>query len=305
MRITAAVWRKLSVGALGTRDFDNTTESDHPTVQIIVSTHKEYRMPSDPMYVPMLCGAAVWKPRRDGEQEPAYVKDNVGVNISSRNPNFCELTGLYWAWKHMDADYIGLVHYRRYFRGSGRVRRSGIRGDLYDQILTYEELEPMLGAVKVFVPSPRHYVIETLYSHYEHSHYRDHLDRTRLIIQEQCPEYLPAYDEVMKERSAHMFNMMIMERELLNDYCSWLFDILMALERQVDTAEYSYFQGRYAGRVGELIFNVWLRYQKMSGRIRPEEIRTLPFIYMEHTNWRKKAARFLKAKFLHQKYEAV
>ena len=40
-------------------------------------------------------------------------------NISLKNPNFCELTGLYWAWKNLDANYIGLAHYRRHFCKKG------------------------------------------------------------------------------------------------------------------------------------------------------------------------------------------
>lgn len=36
-----------------------------------------------------------------------YIGDNTGDNISLRNPNYCELTGLYWAWKNLKCDYIG------------------------------------------------------------------------------------------------------------------------------------------------------------------------------------------------------
>ena len=46
-----------------------------------------------------------------------FQKDNTGENISAKNPMYCELTGLYWAWKNLDADYLGLVHYRRHFKG--------------------------------------------------------------------------------------------------------------------------------------------------------------------------------------------
>lgn len=284
-------------------DPEKKTQDSFPTVTIIVATHQKYRMPDDPMYLPLLCGADLEESFEEGREDPGYAKDNTGENISSRNPNFCELTGLFWAWKHIDSDYIGLVHYRRYFEGDGKTHKSGIRGDIFDRILTSDELRPMLGKYKIFVPAKRYYVIESLYSHYEHSHYADHLDKTRAILVRKYPEYVPDFDEVMKESSAHMFNMMIMEKHLLNDYCTWLFDILMELEKQVDVAGYSYFQGRYAGRVGELIFNVWLRHQQEAGILKKSEIRTLPYLYVEHINWGKKIIRFLKAKFLHEKYE--
>ena len=41
--------------------------------------------------------------------------DCEGENISEKNRQYCELTGLYWVWKHAEEDYIGLVHYRRHF----------------------------------------------------------------------------------------------------------------------------------------------------------------------------------------------
>ena len=77
-------------------------------IKILVAAHKTYWMPEDPVYFPLHVGA-------EGKADLGYVKDNSGDNISVKNPNFCELTGLYWAWKNLEADYVGLVHYRRYF----------------------------------------------------------------------------------------------------------------------------------------------------------------------------------------------
>ena len=85
-----------------------------PSVKIIIATHKKYRMPDDEMYVPVQVGA-------EGKDDLGYTRDNTGDNISSLNPQFCELTGLYWAWKNLDADYVGLAHYRRHFRGKKKT----------------------------------------------------------------------------------------------------------------------------------------------------------------------------------------
>ena len=58
----------------------------------------------------------------------------------------------------------------------------------------------------------------------------EHLDVTREIITEKCGEFLGNFDAVMKQRGGYMFNMFIMSKELVNDYCSWLFPILFELE---------------------------------------------------------------------------
>ncbi len=266
------------------------------TVTIIIAAHKKYRMPEDRMYLPVHVGA---EGKRDTDGNPldlGYTKDNTGDNISYLNPSFCELTGLYWAWKNIDSDYIGLAHYRRHF---GRKRKD----DVFKGILTYDEIEPYLGTVKVFVPTKRNYYIETLYDHYKHTHYAEHLDITRQIIAEKYPEYVGNYDRVVKHTYGYMFNMMIMKRELLNDYCNWLFTILFELKNHINEDELSSFQGRLYGRVSEIIFNVWLDQKLTSGQLNKDQIKELPLIFMEKVDWKKKGTAFLKAKFGNKKYE--
>ena len=251
-------------------------------------------MPQDEMYLPLHVGAEGKTDERGNKLDLGYAKDNTGINISVLNPEFCELTALYWGWKNLDADYIGLVHYRRIF----------ISGHNGKNTLTFPELEPLLEKYSVIVPRKRRYYIENLYSHYEHTHDKEHLDETRVIIGEKHGEYISAFDTVMKRRSGYMFNMMVMKRQLLNEYCGWLFDILFELKKRIETSNLSFYEGRLYGRVSELLFNVWLQYQMDTGRLTRNDIHELPYRYMEQINWRKKIISFLQAKFFHKKYEA-
>ncbi len=79
-------------------------------VKILVAAHKPYKMPSDrQLYLPMYVGKTLHQNEIDG-----YTGDDTGNNISDKNGTFNELTAIYWAWKNLDADAIGLDHYRRY-----------------------------------------------------------------------------------------------------------------------------------------------------------------------------------------------
>ena len=259
-------------------------------VKVIIAAHKKYQMPEDEMYLPVLVGAAGKNSIED------YQRDDEGENISALNPYFCELTGLYWAWKNLDADYIGLSHYRRHFSYHPHA------DDLWDAVLKEKEIDADLGQVKVFVPKKRWYYIETLYSHYKHTHYVFQLDETRKIISEKYPEFLNSFDKAVKQRWGYMFNMMIMERGLFDSYCAWLFDILFELKRRLGEDGLTPFHSRYYGRISEIIFNVWLLEKKQTGKISKYEIKEIPFIHMEKINWWKKGGAFLKAKFMGRKY---
>ena len=79
------------------------------SVEIVIATHKKYDFPKGESYLPLQVGA------NNNANDLGFEKDNTGDNISEKNPYFCELTGLYWAWKNLKSDYIGLVHYRRHF----------------------------------------------------------------------------------------------------------------------------------------------------------------------------------------------
>ena len=246
-------------------------------IKIVVATHKEYEMPEDEIYLPLFVGA------NKNIVKNIQNKDNVGDNISDKNPFFCELTGLYWAWKNLSADYIGLVHYRRRFKGK-------------NEDLSKVECEKMLKNSSILLPKKRNYVIETLYSHYAHTMYIEPLDETGKIISEKYPKYLDEFLRLKTRRSAHMFNMMVMDRENFDNYCEWLFDILFELEKRIDNKKYDDFHARFYGRVSELLLDVWINTNNKS-------YKEIPFFSTEKVNWPKKIMSFLLAKFKGVKYD--
>ena len=253
-------------------------------IKVIIATHKKYDMPESNMYLPVQVGS-------EGKENLGYQLDNIGENISEKNPYYCELTGLYWAWKNLNVDYIGLVHYRRHF-ASKKNNNSKKR---IEKVLTEEETKKILESTDVILPKKRNYYIENLYSHYEHTMYIEPLEETRKIIEERYPTYLKEFDKLHKRTSAHMFNMFIMKKEILDEYCGWLFDILFELEKRVDITKYDAFHSRFFGRVSELLLDIWIT----TNNIKYEEVKV---INIEKVNWLKKGTAFLMAKFTGKRY---
>lgn len=131
-------------------------------IKILVATHKKYQMPTDSMYLFIHVG-------KEGKNDLGYIGDNTGDNISSTNSRLCELTGIYWAWKNIQADYIGVVHYRRYFTTKGLFSTLG--KNKFDYIASEKEMEALLKEYDLILPKQRRYYIESLYSHFVHLPY--------------------------------------------------------------------------------------------------------------------------------------
>ncbi|MBO7721274.1 MAG: DUF4422 domain-containing protein [Kiritimatiellae bacterium] len=249
---------------------ENTTQ----VLRVVVAAHKPYRMPEDPVYLPLQVGAA-------GKAPIGFARDDDGENISGRNRNWCELTGLYWAWKNLRADAVGLVHYRRLFKG----RRGAASGAEFLKLLENHD---------VILPVKRRYYIETIHSHYAHAHHAEDLDATRGILAERHPGFLGSFDAVMAARSVHLFNMAVMKRSFFNAYCEWLFDVLFELERRLDISAYSRYDARVFGFVAERLLDVWLGAAEGGGAARTAEMKVL---HLESQRWPSKAVAFLRRKF--------
>ena len=209
---------------------------------ILVAAHYECVMPDDPLYIPVLAGSAL----RDHMPE-GYTRDDTGDNISDRNASFCELTALYWGWKNLDLDIIGLCHYRRFFASPCDIRK----------LLNKDETVHLLKLYDAILPKARNYRIETNYTQYAHSHNGKDLEVIRDIIAERHPAYIEAFDRRMSMTCGHRFNMFVMKKNMADMYCSWLFDILAELEKRLDISSYDENERRVFGFVAERLLDVW------------------------------------------------
>jgi len=221
-------------------------------IKIVVATHKEYNLLNQEYLFPIHVGAKL------SSIDLSYQRDDEGDNISIKNKYYCELTGLYWAYKHLKSDYIGLCHYRRYFN------LDNIQINNYDVIL----------------PKKRNYYIETVYSQFKHAHGSLALDLARKTIQDKYPEYLIYFDKQMNKRSLHIYNMFIMKYEIFLDYCEFLFNILNDVEKNLGNID------RIYGFLGERLLDVYL----MKNNIQYKEV---DLINTESINWPKKISNFL------------
>ena len=248
-------------------------------VVVAVAAHKPAWMPSDPLYLPVQAGACAAEPIE------GYQSDAEGDEISFLNARLSELTVLYWLWRNGEADYKGLVHYRRYFAGSGE------KG-----IMTKQEALTRLAQAPVILPKRRHYVIETIESHYTHTMDPTHLDLVRDVLSTREPAYLATFEANMRKRSAHLFNMMVMRSDLLDAYCSWLFPVLLDVDERIDYANMSAFHARAVGRLAERLMDTWIDANGIS-------YTECAVANIEGVDWVKKGSSFLRAKAGLARYE--
>lgn len=245
-------------------------------VKIYVACHKTAPVPEHPFLVPLQVGAAL-----AGERFPGMIQDDTGDNISGRNRSYCELTGLYWAWKNDCAQYQGLFHYRRYLSfASADFRRAGsgpwgrpyrvLRGPdhrtlekngyfsqgLWDSLRQYDVIAP--------VPEEMHITVARHYAQAPHHHGRD-LALVCSVLQGGRPALYQAAQQYLSG-TAHFFgNLCLMKRELFCGYCQWLFSVLEEYDRKKDVTGYTAQALRVDGYLAERLLGAYLLYLKREG----------------------------------------
>lgn len=186
-----------------------------------------------------------------------YLRDDTGENISFKNPNYCELTGLYWIWKNGEEgpdDLTGLVHYRRFFTKQKELTRFNRR----PAVLMLQDVKDCFETKHTIILPKAVRTQYTLETAYAINHDIRDLRIVREIIREDCPDYLDSFDNVMHGRVFCGYNMFICKKRDLDSYCRWLFPLLKKLELSVGEMNREAYQARIYGFISERLLQVWV-----------------------------------------------
>lgn len=240
----------------------------------------------------------VTTPSRQGTftaDEIAWLNDNMigddtGDNISALNRNFAEITALYWIWKNTSSPYVGMFHYRRFlsinsnahypmvnfpsmrFRTLGLEHLKGFAKEfLHDLELEKKYILPWFATHDILVSEP---IKLNAYQQYQKEHVISDLDKALDIIKQKYPEmHAFALQVLNSQEGFYPTNMFITRREVLNDYATWLFSILLPLYEEIkdevnarDTEQKLAF-----AYLSERLFTVYLRYQAKTSGLRIKE----------------------------------
>ena len=262
------------------------------SIKILVAHHKPGTVIGSEMYLPIHVGKAL------SNYDLKMQGDNTGDNISQYNPTFCEMTAVYWGWKNLDADYIGLCHYRRFFtfrhnslwvRGKnmlkyafcssiGNAYRHGADFAYTDQIQLDAQLfeQDAISFEKklyrylddyhpdIIVPTPYHFACRDNEGFFSVIG-RDHIALLKELVKERCPECIESLEETLRSNVLYAANMAIFSRSLFHEYCSFIFPILMDHLETVKSREWCFdplkekCYARISGYLAELLTSAFIR----------------------------------------------
>ena len=247
------------------------------TVEIYTVYHKPWKIYQNDIVIPIHAGRAL-NTERARPLLNKMIGDDTGDNISIKNQNYSELTALYWMWKNSKADYVGLMHYRRYFNLTPPVPSEHPCKEILCFLgLEADNIKKIMSDYDVIVTS---YDLDMpQYNYYSRWHFVENLDLVIDHIRRNYPAEAAVIDKVMMSKHFVAYNMFIAKKEVIDKYAAWIFKVLAELE---DKLEYDHdkayfgcviprhptYQLRAPAYLAERLFDVWLEAHKNEYKIK-------------------------------------
>lgn len=225
-----------------------------PELQIFKMVHQDDNILQNyfcyPEYfIPLQVGAAL------ANRNILPNRDDYGENISYKNRNYSELTGLYWIWKNILNDslitrnnYVGLAHYRRFLD------------------LTNDEMLKLIdNEIDVVLPYPMPYE-PNIEAHHNRYLSQNEWSAVLQALNELYPEYAKVFIKILKQKYLYNFNIILAKGQVMNAYCEWLFPLLFRIE-QLSDPNGTKIPNRFMGYIGETLETLYFMYNKNSFQI--------------------------------------
>ena len=234
-------------------------------IKILVCHHKKGPYIKNDCVMPIQVGKALHDVSLD-----YCIGDDTGDNISRKNKSWCELTALYWAWKNLDADYYGLMHYRRYLtfaNNSECYPVTSIHHPVLEKSMREENIRNMCtrydiitGAIWPIHPYALPKLPMTAYDFYKKEHIISDLDIALEEIKRCFPQYCPAAQHEMNATECFFMNLMVLRKDLFHQYCEFLFGVLEEVEKKISLDGRDSYQYRVFGFLAERLANIFVRH---------------------------------------------
>lgn len=237
-------------------------------MKVYSAVHNDSPIISSAYIVPLRVGAAF-----GGCDQPGFLRDDEGDNISSRNREWCETTAHYWIWKNTHDDIVGLCHYRRYFgpyadKKFNRSMNLEETQDIISSDTSGSIFIDMLANVNFIVPIPLK-VPYSLHLQYLESHRIEDWRALHAAMEVIYPqEAKEAFDFFQSDDNFYEYHMFIGRRAAVEAYYEWLFPLLFEAERRITPSTDPY-QARVIGFLAERLFPWWLHSRNPSRACMP------------------------------------
>lgn len=259
---------------------------NEPSVKILVGYHKPAVLLKDDILTPIHLGRAIaTENSKDGkisEEDYKWMLDNMigddtGDNISNLNRQFCEMTGIYWAWKNYDKlgnpDYIGFMHYRRHFifkdENIDHVNTDVVLFDEIDEEylntvnMKPDNIQKLIKGYDIieYAPLLHPKTVFDQFADLSNPNYNldfDVWEKSTEILKKSNPDYADAANLYLNQNKHIWFNVFIMKRELFFKYAEWIFKLLFELNKQIDLNLKSVKGKRVLAFIVERFFGIFL-----------------------------------------------
>jgi len=278
-------------------------------IKIFVGYHKPYQLLKSEIFIPIHLGRTAAKEQafdtKLNKKDVNWLKthmigDNTGDNISYRNREYCELTGIYWLWKNYDIignpDYIGFMQYRRHFifnedvynsyksaNDNEKTYKQYTVGSIFDGYEEYFGLKDSIiqnycGQYDCIIPKKvelKYSNIKSIRDDYHHAIEGTNIKDFDLMLKI-VKKYMPAYYHTLQKQAyndtGYFYQSFILKKKIFFEYCDFLFNILNILDSKIDTSAYSNNGKRTLGYLGEKLFNCFMETLISDNRYKVKEL---------------------------------